>query len=107
MSAISSFSFASRPGAANFAQQAQRGLPSQQAQQAQRGAPTQQAQRLGAAYNPGGFGAARSGGAANASSSYCPTCNTAGGRQSSPAGAAYQGGGQGGAICVTCAYGGR
>jgi len=121
MSAISLSSFASRAGGVNYNSQAQRGLPSQQAQ---RGLPGQQslqslqAQR-GAFYSTSGVGAARGntgtasascptcGGNSN-SSSYCPTCNQAGGRQSSPLGvAAYQGGGQGGAVCVGCAYGGR
>jgi len=127
MSAISLSSFSFRAGNSasfspvqqgqtqrgGFAQQAQRGgfAQPQQGLQTQRGANVQQAQR-GTTFNSTfNSAAAARGGAtnnANAGSSFCPTCNLAGGRQT-PVGSAAFGatGGQGGQICVTCGYQGR
>ena len=98
---------AQRGGAFGQSQQAQRGGAPQQTQQTQRGfAPqqTQQTQR-GTVLNSS-MSAARTGAsnAASNSSSFCPTCNTAGGRQAPVTGSFGMptGGQAGGSFCIGC-----
>ena len=123
MNAISSsFSFQSGRGSAfpsaqqsqrgGLAQQPQRGGNPAQAQNTQRGmAPQQtlQTQRTAFSSSTNATTAARSAfgatGVANNSSSFCPGCNTAGGRQAPVTGSSFgmpTGGQAGGSACIGC-----
>jgi len=126
MNAISSSSFNFQSGRATtfspaqsqrggLAQQAQRGgnfAQPQQAQQLQRGMVPQQAQQVqrgttlnstSNTFNPSG-GARVATNNANNSSSFCPGCNTAGGRQAPVTGSFGMptGGQAGGSFCIGC-----
>ena len=98
-----------QPQRGGFAQQAQRGGNFAQSQQVQRGTAPQQAQQVqrNTALNSS-FSAtnvARGGmTTANNSSSFCPGCNTAGGRQAPVTGSfgSPTGGQAGGSFCIGC-----
>ena len=121
MNAISSSSFNFQAGrtAAFSGAQAQRGAVAQQAQpqrglaqaqQAQRGFAPSQAQQVqrgtvsNSTFNTSSVARGNVGGANN-SSSFCPTCNTAGGRQAPVTGGSFglpTGGQSGGSFCIGC-----
>ena len=120
MNAISSsFSFQSGRSATfspaqsqrgGLAQQAQRGGNFAQPQQVQRGAAPQQAQQVqrgtpvNSSFNTTNVARGGMTSAANNSSSFCPGCNTAGGRQAPVTGSFGMptGGQSGGSACIGC-----
>ncbi|MDR0522389.1 MAG: hypothetical protein LBH00_11130 [Planctomycetaceae bacterium] len=118
MSAISFSSFSSRAGQGATLSSAQRSGTTYGSYNGSRVGSSTTAARTGSSSSTGSAYCPTCGGsisrsASPGSSSYCPTCNRTGGTQSNPAASrstfssgssTAQSSGQGGRICVTCAY---